>query len=126
MEKEGLVNFKRDGRKMLLIFEGKHHKIVRCAIIANITRDVCLARGDSPGDIKPAEIKDTPNERIVDIPDGDILWLQIDPPHNDKHSIFMTITEDMKPLIDEIFRIGLGKKGDLFDAYASMNYRKPA
>jgi len=109
--------------------EGTIHRITRVIIIANGTRDLCIIRGDDPGNNTVKKIVEADKDDILYIPRGDILWINITPPYRGSgNSIIMDIgydKEHTKPLVKAMLK-SIGAKpedrGDQYDTYLGDNY----
>jgi hypothetical protein len=109
--------------------EGTLHRITKIAIVANGTRDLCIAKGLKPGSDTIREIAKTRKERILYVPLGDILWINIFPPYKGtQNTIIMDAgydKEHMKPLVRDMLRsVGaeFSDRGDRYDAHLGSNY----
>lgn len=84
--------FIRRGRVYYYISdENTEHRITRAGVIANGTKDLCLASGVSSRDYKIQRISETPPEKIIWIPKGDILFLEIEPSYNGCPTMYLDV-----------------------------------
>lgn len=104
--------------------DGQEHKAVRVGICANGIRDLCIAWiGPGAGNINIKKIADVDPKHILYVPRGDILWMRIEPPLGDRHSIFVDIAElGVKEMVKAIVRRFPGVKGQDYDMYGGEQY----
>jgi hypothetical protein len=122
-----------DGKNFFYVSpEGSKHIITNVYIIANGIRDLCIARGAKPGDVCCRKIDKANKDEILQVPRGDILWINIDPPYigNTRSIIFDigSLDQDMVPLVRALVEYGeicKPGKGDQFDMYGGDDYIEP-
>jgi len=104
--------------------DGQEHKAVRLGICANGVRDLCIAWiGPGAGNVNIKKIADVDPKRILWIPRGDILWMKIEPPLGDRHSIFMDVADPgVKEIVKAVVRRFPGVKGEDYHMYGGVDY----
>jgi len=105
--------------------EKTKHRVIESRVVANGTRDLCWASGDSFRDCRIKRIVDTPKESIEYVPKGDILWLMFDPPYNGCVSMYLDAgSDDMVPkLITAILkRWHSNSPGKDYSMYGGRDY----
>jgi len=89
------TTFMFEGRVLYYISDEKtKHKVTKATVIANGTRDLCWASGNSLRDNRIQRLSETPKEKVLWIPKGDILWLEIEPPYNGCVSMYLDVASD--------------------------------
>ena len=107
--------------------DGGKHKIVKAGVCANGLRDLCIYwKGPERHRITVGKIAETPKERILSIPKGDILWLEFEPPlEGGTCSMYLDIAEDesLRDMVKTLFRVfKWGPKGPDYEMFAGEEY----
>lgn len=102
----------------------KKYRVKALLIYANGIRDSCIRLGDD-GEPKIAKIANTPKEKILSIPDGDVAIVMLD--RLDKPWLLFDVNPSTKPMIDfmlnNVPRLLTGNgKGEDFEMYGGDNY----
>jgi len=120
------TTFMFEGKTLYYISdEQTKHKVTKSVVIANGTKDLCWASGDSLRGNRIKRISDTTKEKILWIPKGDILWLEIDPPCNGCVSMYLDVGSDevVAKLIAAILRRwDVGPMGKDYAMYGGRDY----
>ena len=91
---------------------GSKHIITRSILFANVNHDICLVAGDGPDEIKLAKLGEAKarKDKILNVPLGDILWLNLSPPYSgNMSSMVLDISSDQKntkPLLRKMLETG--------------------
>lgn len=104
----------------------QEHKVTRLGICANGVRDLCIVQSSQrPGDINVAKIADADPQQILMVPEGDILWMNIDPPYGDRRSVILDIGDN--PILKKMVKLTLQRfpdtKGSEYEMYGGLDYR---
>lgn len=103
----------------------QEHKVVKFSIVANGIRDLCVVwKGSKAGDVTIAKIAEVDPKHVLRVPKGDILWMKIEPPLRDRHSLIVDVESDfeIKKLVGEIARRLKGTKGPDYYMYGGEQY----
>jgi hypothetical protein len=105
--------------------EGQEHEVVKFSIVANGMRDLCVVwKGLKAGDVTIAKIADVDPKHVLWFPKGDLIWMRIEPPLRDRHSLIVDVESDVeiKKLVREIVQRFKVKKGPDYHMYGGESY----
>ena len=112
-------------KQLYYVDEGVLYRVTKLMIIANGTRDLCVAL-DSNGFIAVKKVADVAVDKILFIPKTDLLWVNFEKPvRGTQWSAIMEVDSDVKRMLDQLYALGLGDtdvRGDQFDMYAGRDY----
>jgi hypothetical protein len=115
-----------DGNLYYLPPEGGQYRITQAIIVANGTRDLCIAsKGPRANDVNVAKISETEKDKVLWIPKGDILWLTLDRAYNGSFSMILDLKGDpalAKMLTTILRKFNSCEKGEDFDMYAGGSW----
>jgi hypothetical protein len=113
-----------DGQ-LYYIRDGKRYRVVEITVVANGTRDLCVAitPNGHPTIMKIAEAK---KDKIMLMPKNDLCVMQLDKPlHGQNNEIIFEVTPEMKQMLDVVLKrrkIGTHTKGKDFDMHSGNEY----
>ena len=108
-------------------YEKTKHEVTKAAVIANGARDLCWASGNSLRDIRIQRLSETPPERVIWIPKGDILCLDIEPPYNGCVTMYLDIASDenvARMVTAMLKRCRVDSVGKDYAMYGGNDYRQ--
>ena len=112
-------------KQLYYVDEGVFYRVTKLMIIANGTRDLCVAL-DSNGFIAVKKVADIAVDKILFIPKTDLLWVGFEKPvRGTQWSAILEVDSDVKRMLDCLCTLGLGDpgmRGSKFDMYAGRDY----
>jgi hypothetical protein len=108
-------------KQLYYVDEGVFYRVTKLMIIANGTRDLCVAL-DSNGFIAVKKVADIAIDKILFIPKTDLLWVEFEKSvRGTQWSAILEFDSDVKRMLDRLCILGLRHtdvRGSKFDMYA--------